>query len=103
MPTANLIKLAVKATTVHLTDCCMLVLLWCLAADLVAYWDFNAGAGYTIKDATNHGHDLIASQPPRWEVVRWLSTCGNGVVEGQGGCAAPPRCSTVTLNSTYCL
>lgn len=56
-----------------------------LPADLVAYWDFNSGAGYTIKDVTNHGHDLIASQAPRWEVVRWLSTCGNGVVEGAGG------------------
>src|SRR5690348_441027 len=55
-------------------------------SDLVAYWDFNAGAGYTIKDVTNHGHDLIASQRPHWEVVRWLSTCGNGVVEGNEEC-----------------
>lgn len=55
-------------------------------ADLVAYWDFNAGVGYTIRDVTNHGHDLIATQRPRWEVVRWLSTCGNGVVEGKEEC-----------------
>eukprot|EP00879_Flechtneria_rotunda_P000467 GHRR01000568.1.p1 GENE.GHRR01000568.1~~GHRR01000568.1.p1 ORF type:complete len:1094 (+),score=373.48 GHRR01000568.1:402-3284(+) len=54
--------------------------------DLVAYWDFNKGSGYMIKDVTNHGHDLIASQPPKWEVVRWLSTCGNGVVEGSEQC-----------------
>ncbi|WIA11894.1 hypothetical protein OEZ85_011978 [Tetradesmus obliquus] len=54
--------------------------------DLVAYWDFNSGAGYSIKDITNHGHDLIAAQPPRWEVVRWLSNCGNGVVEGAEQC-----------------
>lgn len=54
--------------------------------DLVAYWDFNAGTGYTVKDITNHGHDLIASQKPTWEVVRWLSTCGNGVVEGAEEC-----------------
>jgi cysteine-rich repeat protein len=54
--------------------------------DLVAYWNFNEGSGYTVKDVTNHGHDLIATQPPRWEVVRWLSTCGNGVVEGQEEC-----------------
>lgn len=54
--------------------------------DLVAYWDFNAGVGYTIRDVTNHGHDLIASRRPEWEVVRWLSTCGNGVVEGNEEC-----------------
>lgn len=63
----------------------MLSVLLC-PADLVAYWDFNAGVGYTIKDVTNHGHDLIATQKPKWEVVRWLSTCGNGVVEGQEEC-----------------
>lgn len=57
-----------------------------VAADLVAYWDFNMGVGYTIKDVTNHGHDLIATQRPKWEVVRWLSTCGNGVVEGNEEC-----------------
>jgi cysteine-rich repeat protein len=57
-----------------------------LPPDLVAYWDFNSGAGYSIKDITNHGHDLIAAQPPRWEVVRWLSNCGNGVVEGAEEC-----------------
>lgn len=39
-----------------------------------------------MKDVTNHGHDLIASQKPSWEVVRWLSTCGNGVVEGSEEC-----------------
>jgi cysteine-rich repeat protein len=54
--------------------------------DLVAYWDFNAGVGYSIKDVTNHGHDLIATKRPNWEVVRWLSTCGNGVVEGKEEC-----------------
>jgi len=54
--------------------------------DLVAYWTFNEGRGYTIKDVTNHGHDLVAAEPPRWEVVRWLSTCGNGVVEGDEEC-----------------
>lgn len=57
-----------------------------LLTDLVAYWDFNSGAGYTIKDVTNHGHDLIAVQAPKWEVVRWLSSCGNGVVEGSEEC-----------------
>jgi len=61
-------------------------LLWAMLTDLVAYWDFNSGAGYTIKDVTNHGHDLIAVQAPKWEVVRWLSSCGNGVVEGNEEC-----------------
>jgi cysteine-rich repeat protein len=63
-----------------------ILLLLLLPPDLVAYWDFNSGAGYSIKDITNHGHDLIAAQPPRWEVVRWLSNCGNGVVEGAEEC-----------------
>lgn len=54
--------------------------------DLVAYWTFDAGQGYIVKDETNHGHDLIATQEPNWEVVRWLSTCGNGVVEGGEQC-----------------
>lgn len=25
-------------------------------------------------------------QPPSWVVTRWLSTCGNGLVEGQEEC-----------------
>lgn len=54
--------------------------------DLVAYWTFDEGAGYTVKDITGRGHDLLAAEPPRWEVVRWLSVCGNGVVEGLEEC-----------------
>ncbi|GBF95024.1 hypothetical protein Rsub_07525 [Raphidocelis subcapitata] len=54
--------------------------------NLVAYWKFDEGAGYTVKDVTNHGHDLIAAEQPRWEVVRWLSNCGNGMVEGSEEC-----------------
>ena len=48
--------------------------------NLVAYWKFDEGRGYAVKDVTGHGHDLIASEPPRWEVVRWLSSwCARGV------------------------
>lgn len=54
--------------------------------DLVAYWKFDEGGGYMVKDVTGHGHDLIITQKPTWEVVRWLSTCGNGAVEGAEEC-----------------
>eukprot|EP00967_Tisochrysis_lutea_P151430 scaffold294541_cov20-Tisochrysis_lutea.AAC.1 len=45
-------------------------------------WKFDEGSGYLVHDATGHGHDLSITQPPKWEVTRWLSTCGNAVVEG---------------------
>ena len=54
--------------------------------DLIAYWTFDEGKGYTVKDVTGKGHDLLATQPPRWEVVRWLAVCGNGVIEGLEEC-----------------
>jgi hypothetical protein len=38
----------------------------------VAYWKFDEGSGYQVKDATGKGHDLLVTQPPRWEV----SHCG---------------------------
>lgn len=49
--------------------------------DLVAYWNFDEGKGYTIRDVTGRGHNLMATQPTLWEVVRWLAVCGNGVLE----------------------
>ncbi|KAI8473932.1 MAG: concanavalin A-like lectin/glucanase [Monoraphidium minutum] len=55
-------------------------------ANLVAWWRFDEGKGYAIKDSTNHGHDLLAAEPPTWEAVRWLSNCGNGAVEGAEEC-----------------
>ncbi len=54
--------------------------------DLVAYWTFDEGQGYIVKDQTGNGHDLLATQPPRWEVVQGLAICGNGVVEGLEEC-----------------
>ena len=54
--------------------------------DLVAYWTFDEGQGYTVRDMTGHGHDLMATQPPRWEVVRFFAVCGNGVLEGLEEC-----------------
>lgn len=44
----------------------------------MAYWNFDEGEGYLIHDVTGRGHDLLATEPTRWEVVRWLSVCGNG-------------------------
>lgn len=40
--------------------------------DLVAYWTFDEGQGYRVKDVTNKGHDLTLTQHPRWQ-VRCLS------------------------------
>lgn len=54
--------------------------------DLVAYWKFDAGDGYNVKDATGRGHDLRMSYVPQWKVVNWLSICGNGIVEGSEDC-----------------
>lgn len=35
--------------------------------DLVAYWTFDEGEGYLIKDVSNHGHDLLLTSEPRWQ------------------------------------
>lgn len=48
------------------------------------------------------GHDLHAAETPRWEVVRWLSVCGNGAWQRGTkftchGCGGVP--STVGSNS----
>ena len=42
-------------------------------ADLVAYWTFEEGSGYLVKDVTGKGHDLHIQQPPQWR-VRFCST-----------------------------
>lgn len=54
---------------------------WCWCSPLSAL-----PAGYRVKDASGHGHDLLMAEKPRWQVVRWLSTCGNGAVEGAEEC-----------------
>ncbi|KAL4421057.1 hypothetical protein ABPG77_001352 [Micractinium sp. CCAP 211/92] len=54
--------------------------------DLVAYWNFDEGKGWRVHDVTGHGHDLFAAEEPRWEVVRHLAACGNGVLEGLEEC-----------------
>lgn len=36
--------------------------------DLVAYWTFEEGSGYLVKDVTAKGHDLHIQQPPQWRV-----------------------------------
>ena len=37
-------------------------------ADLVAYWTFEEGSGYLVKDVTANKHDLHIQQPPHWRV-----------------------------------
>ncbi|KAK9918751.1 hypothetical protein WJX75_006574 [Coccomyxa subellipsoidea] len=54
--------------------------------DLVAYWKFDEGAGFLVKDSTGRGHDLYLTGEPNWQVVKWLSVCGNGIVEGAEEC-----------------
>lgn len=44
----------------------------------VSIRNFDEGRGWRVRDITGRGHDLIAAETPRWEVVRWLSVCGNG-------------------------
>jgi cysteine-rich repeat protein len=54
---------------------------------LVSYWRFNEGPGsYIVKDEAVGGNDLEASYEPKWEVVQWLSRCGDGLVEGEEEC-----------------
>jgi hypothetical protein len=40
--------------------------------------NFDEGQGWRVHDVAGRGHDLLAAENPRWEVVRWLSVCGNG-------------------------
>ena len=46
--------------------------------DLVAYWNFDEGQGYQVKDQTSNGHHLHAASMPQWQVglgvtaMRWL-------------------------------
>lgn len=34
----------------------------------MAYWKFDEGQGYVVKDATGKGHDLMMMEEPSWEV-----------------------------------
>jgi cysteine-rich repeat protein len=66
--------------------------------DLVAYFNFDEGAGYRVTDLTGRGNDLIITQKPVWEVVEYFSVCGNGILEGLEQCdtgdvAAEKGCS----------
>merc|ERR1711977_427854 len=37
--------------------------------DLVAYYKFDAGEGFVVKDATGRGNDLKMLYEPKWRVV----------------------------------
>lgn len=54
--------------------------------DLVAYWKFDEGQGYVVHDVTGNGHDLHMMEEPTWKVYRWLSSCGDGLMEGIEQC-----------------
>eukprot|EP00210_Caulerpa_lentillifera_P004763 g4547.t1 len=54
--------------------------------DLVAWWKFDEGKGYTVRDETGHGHTLRILSEPRWVVPKWVETCGNGVLEAAEEC-----------------
>ncbi|CAD7701100.1 unnamed protein product [Ostreobium quekettii] len=54
--------------------------------NLVAYWKFDEGNGYNVKDVTDNKHTLRMTQEPKWKVVRWLSTCGDKLLEGTEQC-----------------
>lgn len=36
--------------------------------DLVAYWKFDEGKGYLVKDSTENGNDLYLTGEPKWQV-----------------------------------
>ena len=57
--------------------------------DLVAYWNFDEGEGYTVKDGTRHGHDLVATSPPRWEVRGPAGAAQRRRQRQRGGCMNP--------------
>lgn len=55
--------------------------------DLVAYWTFDdVDTPYSVADMTGKGHDLAITKTPKWEVVRALAVCGNGILEGLEEC-----------------
>ena len=43
--------------------------------NLLAWWDFEEGEGYLVKDITGHGHDLNLLQEPRWQVGVAVRSC----------------------------
>lgn len=54
--------------------------------NLVAWWKFDEGKGYSVSDETGHGHTLRILSEPKWVVPRWVETCGNGVLEAAEEC-----------------
>ena len=36
--------------------------------DLVAFWKFDEGKGYIVRDQTNNGNDLHIMEEPDWRV-----------------------------------
>lgn len=53
--------------------------------DLTAWWRFDE-PGFVVRDVTGKGHDLTATAEPQFRVVRWLTRCGDGVMQGIESC-----------------
>lgn len=54
--------------------------------DLVAWWKFDEGNGYSVKDETDHGHTLRILSDPSWVVPVWVETCGDGYLDATEEC-----------------
>lgn len=52
---------------------------------LVAYWRFDEGSGYRVKDSTGHGHDLTILQEPQWVVSAAEGREGERGSDGEEG------------------
>ena len=54
--------------------------------NLVAWWKFDEGSGYTVRDETGHGNTLRILSEPKWVVPNWMHHCGNGILEATELC-----------------
>lgn len=68
--------------------------------DLVAYWKFDEGSGYTVKDVTQRGHDLMMMEEPTWEVGLHFGHSCIGLTERHRKRMSPPRVPTLILCCT---
>lgn len=63
--------------------------------DLVAYWKFDEGKGYLVKDSTGHGNDLYLTGEPKWQVCTQ-----KGIASSLHATATvPPSCRTQSVRT----